>query len=135
MQQRYLRFIFTFLTCLLALHAPLPASAGDSDLRILEAMARYSDLKIVDYSWSRSRFSVATWKVKIKNLSKTTAYRDLHFSTRYSGESGTTVDRSWIGHTAYIRLKPGQSRTITFTQFAHSESRSALVWIDKAVAE
>jgi hypothetical protein len=90
------------------------------------------DLEITKKNWSLSEFSVATWNVRVHNKSKTLAYKDLHFKTVYSGPSGTVIDRSIIGHTEYQTVRPGRSISITFTEFAHSQSVRASISIDGA---
>jgi hypothetical protein len=99
----------------------------------LQKLVRYKDLQILDSSWSISDFSVATWKVKLKNASKSTTFKDIHFATSYYAPSGTQVDRSILGHTAYIAIKPGQTKTIEFTEFAHSQANTASIIVDNAI--
>lgn len=90
------------------------------------------DLEIVDFSWSLSEFSVATWKLRIKNKSKTKTYKDLHFKTVYFAPSGTKVDESFLGHTEYVTVSPGKTVSIKFTEFAHSQAQRAGISIDGA---
>jgi hypothetical protein len=91
-----------------------------------------TDLKITDSHWSKSAFGVATWRLRIKNSSKQTSYKDPHFKTVYYAPSDTKVDESFIGHTDYVTLPAGKTVSITFTEFTHSQSVSATIDIDHA---
>jgi len=90
------------------------------------------ELTILKVRWSISQFSVATWQFRVRNEAQKICYKDLHFKTRYYGPSGTLIDESLLGHTEYQLICPGQTKTITFTEFAHSQAETARIDIDQA---
>jgi hypothetical protein len=93
------------------------------------------DLQIVSFSngWNDEYKMLARWRVKVHNNSKVRSYKDIHFKTRYYGASGTEIDQSWLGHTEYVVIRPGQTIKIQFTEFAHSQTTSGFIVIDQAV--
>jgi len=94
-----------------------------------------SDLEIEDPTWLVSEFGVATWQLQVRNRSKTSAYKDIHFHTKYYGESGTLIDQSIIGQTQYRTILPGESIFIKFDEFTSRQAAGASIIIDRATAE
>lgn len=90
------------------------------------------DLVITKQEWSKSEFGIATWRIRIRNKSSTTGFKDIHFKTVYAGPSGTIIDRSIIGHTEYRIIPAGKSISVTFTEFVHSQAARASISIDDA---
>jgi len=76
---------------------------------------------------------VATWEIEIKNASKDTTWKDVHFKTTYWAPSGTQVGEDLSGHTEYIAIPPGQVVSIKFMEFVHSQAKTSKIVIDGAV--
>jgi hypothetical protein len=71
-----------------------------------------TDLVIVKEAsrWTSEYKLMMEWRVKVRNISRTTAYKDIHFKTHYYGDSGTEIDQSILEHTEYIIIQPGQTK-------------------------
>ena len=93
-------------------------------------------LKIQKDSWMLDTTFVATarWVVMVKNVSCATTFKDINFQTSYSAQSGTTVDRSFLGHTEFVALKPGEVVRVEWSELTHRQARTAQVWIKNAEA-
>jgi hypothetical protein len=113
--------------------APSSSATTSTANSAIQSETWRTDLSIVKTRWSISEFSVATWQLTIKNASRKNAYKDIHFKTTYWAKSGTKVDESLFGHTEYINIYPGQTVQIKFTEFTHSQARSATIEIASAV--
>jgi len=67
------------------------------------------DIDIKLNHWTRGGFgSVGMLDFTVKNMSTTVSYRDIHYRTRYAGESGTELHRN-RGVLAIV-LKPHETR-------------------------
>jgi hypothetical protein len=67
--------------------------------------------------------------IRVKNVSQAQTYKDIHFKTYCWAPSGTPVDQSLIGHTEYIKIPPGKSASISFTEFTNSQATRANISI------
>lgn len=76
---------------------------------------------------------LTAWTLRVKNVSKDTTWKDVHFHTTYWAQSGTKVDESIIGHTEYVAIPPGKTVTVKFTEFVHEQSERPSIEIDMAV--
>jgi hypothetical protein len=115
-----------------AFEMPAPSSDPSNDSNGIKTASFVLDLKVKNSHWSKSEFGLVTWNLRVHNLSKNTAYKDLHFKTTYWAPSGTQIDESLIGHTEYVVIRPGKTMSIKFDEFAHSQASSASISIDSA---
>lgn len=75
---------------------------------------------------------IAEWTIDVTNVSKTTDFKDLHFTTTHFGASGTKIDESFFGHTEYRIVPHGKSIVIKFTEVTNPQSHSSLAVLDGA---